>query len=62
MANNNDKKGEIIYSYYAYFISFIILTQICLLNIIFGFLIDNCQSYLVELLGKDIEDNEFEEI
>jgi len=29
-----------------------------LLNIIYGFLIDNCQSYLVEFLGKDIEQNE----
>jgi intracellular septation protein A len=40
--NNNLEKGKIYLSIYLFHISFTILSKICLLNIIFGFLIDNC--------------------
>lgn len=60
--NNNEVVNQIYYSYQAFFVSYMLITQICLMNIIFGFLIDNCQSYLVDLLGDNIKKEELKEI
>lgn len=55
--NNNFDTKEVFFSYHVFFVSYFILITMCFLNIINGFLIDNCQSYLSEILGRELKMN-----
>ena len=55
--NNNFDTKIVYFSYHLFFVSYFILITMCFLNIINGFLIDNCQSYLSEILGKELKLN-----
>lgn len=54
-AGNQNADEEYGFTHYIFYISFYVFTNMSFLNIIFGFLIDNCQLYLKKSIDEKVD-------